>query len=797
MIIVRKGSLALLSGFSLMVLVFTSIIVGPKLFDLSSHKAAFVQALSLVTGREVDVRGDVEFHLLPRPMITLEDVRVENIPDAGEASWIKAAEIQLAVRAVPLLWRDVQVTDVTVLQADLALERTAQGHVSWYIAPTRMGAQSSNPSNQAAAFAQLHQAGNFNSFPFLSSLNTLNIRQSRLFVRDPLLGWAEDITQIEATFRQTELADDRTRLSFEVTGTRGATSEDVRLAGTFELGSAGPQTIRVSLGVPQQNLRFAYEGAIGFTEGLPAMLQGRISLSSDAWSVSGPIEAQLAGTDPQISTPELAWQQQGTDENGPAGRRPQRGSLSGTWHLPPNIMTTPLMSWGAANISVQTTALDLSDASEATWSAQLGAFLNNPEAALANTLMDLRDILAPVAPLDRLTVAFEADGLFLPEGVWRQVSLLADITPEAVRINEGIAYLPDSSVMRLSGTATPETLNAVLEMEAVSASAWLPNGPDGAVPMLARYMKPERLLSGQVTLQATPAGILVQTAGLQLGSEFGFVNLRWPSDGRSGWYVTASLPDVDMRVPNGGVQVWQASPFDLAGVWPPQVRSVDLTLSDLRFTDTWHVPELMVTLQPLDGSVLFAMDGRWPDERAVALSGQVTDGGLIEVDASVLGPWQYEDDPLSTEEAELILGFGGYEGLVTFEANGRLWQSDVQMSGEWIFEAWADRLNGDLTGEMSLRADDIRAAALQFSVVAQDEAAIDLTYAGQVTALMVESEGGLAMGQLGSQGKIDLTAKVGQGDWTWTPQPPAPGALVISSGGAWTLAPDGLSYQLQ
>jgi AsmA protein len=95
---------------------------------ISARIAAEVKAR---TGRDLKIAGRPSLTLWPRPAVSLRDVSLSGPPTMGGVTLISAAEIEVAVRILPLLLHDVSIDRLIVRKPVVDLQIDAQGRKSW------------------------------------------------------------------------------------------------------------------------------------------------------------------------------------------------------------------------------------------------------------------------------------------------------------------------------------------------------------------------------------------------------------------------------------------------------------------------------------------------------------------------------------------------------------------------------------------------------------------------------------------------------------------------------------------
>ena len=102
------------------------------LFDWNMLKHPIERRVSAATGREFHIDGDLSVKLGINPRITVEGLRLGNLPGAAEPLMASADRLQLRLHLVPLVFhRDVVLSEVSLSNPTLLLEHLPDGRANW------------------------------------------------------------------------------------------------------------------------------------------------------------------------------------------------------------------------------------------------------------------------------------------------------------------------------------------------------------------------------------------------------------------------------------------------------------------------------------------------------------------------------------------------------------------------------------------------------------------------------------------------------------------------------------------
>ncbi|NQV21465.1 MAG: AsmA family protein, partial [Rhodospirillales bacterium] len=112
-------------------LVVATILIGPSFVNWNRYKSEITEPVQKLTGRKLEIAGDVSFSILPSPVFSAQGLQFENI-EGGQApalACVKSLEINVAL--LPLLGGRVDVTSITLNEPTIALEVLGDGRQNW------------------------------------------------------------------------------------------------------------------------------------------------------------------------------------------------------------------------------------------------------------------------------------------------------------------------------------------------------------------------------------------------------------------------------------------------------------------------------------------------------------------------------------------------------------------------------------------------------------------------------------------------------------------------------------------
>ena len=111
-----------------MVAVFlAAIFVAPNFVDWNQYRDELTAYAKSFTGRELEIKGDIRFAILPTPILAIKDLRIANSMDLGDADIASLKSLEIHIALVPLLTKNIQVTNLKLSNPVINLENAIGG----------------------------------------------------------------------------------------------------------------------------------------------------------------------------------------------------------------------------------------------------------------------------------------------------------------------------------------------------------------------------------------------------------------------------------------------------------------------------------------------------------------------------------------------------------------------------------------------------------------------------------------------------------------------------------------------
>ena len=116
---------------AVVVLVIIALLAIPAFVDLQTYKPRIEKLVTDATGRPFSIGGDIDLSLFPWVGFASSDIRIGNPPGFQEKDFVNIKGIEVRVKLLPLISRDVQVKRFLLEEPRIALERNKDGGANW------------------------------------------------------------------------------------------------------------------------------------------------------------------------------------------------------------------------------------------------------------------------------------------------------------------------------------------------------------------------------------------------------------------------------------------------------------------------------------------------------------------------------------------------------------------------------------------------------------------------------------------------------------------------------------------
>ena len=240
--------------------------------DVDSYRNLIQSQSELVLGRQLTIDGEIELDWSLSPTLAVHDVALANVEGGSRPEMARIGTLAIGLELGALLRGDLNITNLTVIDADLILESGSGGVGNWVLASEASSAD-----------------GSVGAVPFLRSLTLRDSRLTYVGLLDQRRVLEIDEATLEAESKDSEI---RIEISGAVQGVKADASGSVgSFASLIERGADWPVALAARVGTN----RVAIDGIIG-----------------DPWSFSG----YRLGVEATLTSLEALQVASGTGGNG-------------------------------------------------------------------------------------------------------------------------------------------------------------------------------------------------------------------------------------------------------------------------------------------------------------------------------------------------------------------------------------------------------------------------------------------------------------------------------------------------
>ena len=431
-----------------LVSVLAAALIVPGFIDWNRYKPEIASASRDITGREVTIDGSISFAVLPAPALSVDQVRLANLPGANSVDMLSLKSLEIRVAFLPLLRGEVQVERIVLVEPEIELEILADGQRNWDFAEAEPVVLESDDAAVGASAVGLANV----------RLDSFVIEGGRITYRDSAAGQVETIDDLNASVTAQSL--------------RGPIDAD----GDFEYRGL-PLAFRLSVGQMAEGrplpvnlaLRLADSGADASFSGTlktyrpEQQLSGRFSLSGNdlaalmadlsrlgdgtpaadriaALAKPFKVEAAVAVSQDEVSIDEVELQL------GPDGAQLNAtGSATATRAEPAEID----IKLAVTRVDLDALLAEAAGPANGNQNAGGGAGVGNQTPAAAPNGDEFSLPLGLTAKVD-----LSVGALTYNEAAVRQIRIAAELVDGALALTWATAQLPGSSDISVNGTLT-------------------------------------------------------------------------------------------------------------------------------------------------------------------------------------------------------------------------------------------------------------------------------------------------------------------------------------------------------
>ncbi|HEX7967173.1 MAG TPA: AsmA family protein [Stellaceae bacterium] len=180
---------ALIIIAAIVVVLIVALILAPFFIPVDTYKSKLIAVVKDSTGRDLRIDGPVSLSLFPTLALEANDVSLSNPPGASSKDMAKLAKLQVQLKVLPLLRKDVEVRRLVLVDPVIALEVDKQGRPNWQFGEAQKPQQ---PAPQAKPGAAPSGGGSLSEL----RLDDVRLVNGRVSYVDQRTGDKQELTDI-------------------------------------------------------------------------------------------------------------------------------------------------------------------------------------------------------------------------------------------------------------------------------------------------------------------------------------------------------------------------------------------------------------------------------------------------------------------------------------------------------------------------------------------------------------------------------------------------------------------------
>jgi AsmA family protein len=124
-----KMILMVAAGVILVIIVGVVLVL--RSLDINKYRGLIAEQAKDATGRELKIGGKISLEIGFSPAVVVEDVSLANAPWGYRQEMLKVRRFEVEVALIPLIFRDIRIKRLILVQPDILLETDAKGIGNW------------------------------------------------------------------------------------------------------------------------------------------------------------------------------------------------------------------------------------------------------------------------------------------------------------------------------------------------------------------------------------------------------------------------------------------------------------------------------------------------------------------------------------------------------------------------------------------------------------------------------------------------------------------------------------------
>jgi uncharacterized protein involved in outer membrane biogenesis len=121
----------LIAAAGVILVIIVAAVVVLQSIDFNKYKSLVAERVKAATGRELKIGGNLDLKVGFSPAVVVEDVSFANAPWGSRLQMVKVRRFEVEVALFPLIFRDIRIKRLILVQPDILLETDAKGIGNW------------------------------------------------------------------------------------------------------------------------------------------------------------------------------------------------------------------------------------------------------------------------------------------------------------------------------------------------------------------------------------------------------------------------------------------------------------------------------------------------------------------------------------------------------------------------------------------------------------------------------------------------------------------------------------------
>ncbi|NVJ90229.1 MAG: AsmA family protein [Methylocystaceae bacterium] len=168
--------------------------------DFNQYKGEITKQVKAATGRDLTISGDLNLDISLSPKVRVDGVTLSNAAWGSRPEMIKVKSFAAQMKLLPLLFGDIHIVELNLIEPDILLETNKSGKANW-----EMGTPSTEKKSEEAASSGSSK---------LPGINSVRIEKAKFIYKDGVKGEETSIV-IDSMVAKADDLDDPLNLLFK------------------------------------------------------------------------------------------------------------------------------------------------------------------------------------------------------------------------------------------------------------------------------------------------------------------------------------------------------------------------------------------------------------------------------------------------------------------------------------------------------------------------------------------------------------------------------------------------------